>query len=109
LAVELGAVKLICVTGVAGILEDMNDPSSLVAYTDLAGLKGLIDCGSLQGGMLPKAAAIELALTGGVPRVHLISHWVPDSLLLEVFTNVGSGSLVVKDMNVLHASETDAS
>ncbi len=109
LAVELGAIKLIAVTNVAGILEDINDSSTLVAYTDLKGLNDLIDRGALQGGMLPKAASIEQALTGGVPRVHMISHRVPDSLLLEVFTNVGSGTLVVEDMDLQHASETDAS
>jgi acetylglutamate kinase len=109
LAVELGAMKLICVTDVAGILEDINDASTLVAYTDLGGLRDLADRGTLQGGMLPKAAAIERALVGGVPRVHMISHRVPDSLLLEIFTNVGSGTLVVEDMDVLHSSETDAS
>ena len=109
LSVALGAVKMICVTDVAGILEDVDNPASLVAYTDLDGLQKLTENGSLAGGMLPKARAFEEALNGGVPRVHMISHWVPDSLLLEVFTNVGSGTLVVKNMAVLHASETDAS
>ena len=48
--------------------------------------------------MLPKAAAIERALSGGVSRVHVISYKMPDSLLLEVFTNEGTGTLVVNDI-----------
>ena len=56
------------------------------------------DEGKLADGMLPKATAIEHALTNGVKRVHVISYKLPDSLLLEVFTNEGTGSLVVNDI-----------
>jgi acetylglutamate kinase len=59
--------------------------------------------------MLPKATAIETALRGGVPRVHIISWKVPDSLLLEVFTNEGTGTLVVNDIATLSAEEHRAS
>ena len=55
--------------------------------------------------MLPKAAAIESALAGGVPRVHVISYDLPDSLLLEVFTNEGMGTLVVNDIQNLTPAE----
>jgi acetylglutamate kinase len=55
--------------------------------------------------MLPKVAAIEKAIGAGVPRVHVISYALPDSLLLEVFTNEGTGTLVVADTKALSAAE----
>lgn len=105
LAAGLGAEKLILLTGAAGLLERADDPRSLVSYTDLAGLRRLREQGSLERGMLPKAKAIEAALQGGVKRVHVISHDLPDSLLLEVFTNEGSGTLLVADVAALSPSE----
>ena len=57
----------------AGILESRDDPRSLISYIDLAGLARLKEAGKLSGGMLPKTAAIETALAGGVRRVHVVS------------------------------------
>lgn len=105
LASALGAAKLILATGAAGILEDRNDPASLISYVDLAGLAKLREAGALADGMLPKAQAIEAAIKGGVPRVHVISYKVPDSLLLEIFTNEGTGTLVVENISTLSAEE----
>jgi acetylglutamate kinase len=105
IARALNAEKLIIATGVPGILEHLEDPRSLISYIDRAGLKKLRDDGNLSAGMLPKAAAIEQALAGGVPRVHVISYAVPDSLLLEVFTNEGTGTLVVNDTKNLSPEE----
>ena len=105
LAAALGAEKLILTTGAPGILEDRNDPASLISYIDLAGLQRLRDNGTLAEGMLPKAAAIEAAIQGGVSRVHVISYALPDSLLLEVFTNEGTGTLVVDNIESLTADE----
>jgi acetylglutamate kinase len=101
----LGAEKLILCTGAPGILEDLSDPSSLVSYTDLQGLAGLAAAGSFADGMLPKATAIEAAIRGGVRRVHVISYKVPDSLLAEVFTNEGTGTLIVEDIGALTPAE----
>ena len=105
LAASLGAEKLILSTGAPGILEDRHDRGSLVSYIDLAGLKRLREKGSLAEGMLPKAMAIESAVRGGVARVHIISYKVPDSLLLEVFTNEGTGTLVVESIDDLTPEE----
>jgi len=102
---SLGAEKLILCTGAPGILEDLADPSSLVSYTDLQGLAGLAAAGSFADGMLPKATAIEGAIRGGVRRVHVISYKVPDSLLAEVFTNEGTGTLIVEDIGALTPAE----
>jgi acetylglutamate kinase len=104
-AAALGAAKLILATGAPGILEDRADPASLVSYVDLAGLRRLEESGALADGMLPKAKAIEGAIRGGVSRVHVISYKVPDSLLLEIFTNEGTGTLVVDDIAMLSKEE----
>jgi acetylglutamate kinase len=105
IAAELGAEKLILLTGAPGVLEDIEDPRSLISYIDRAALDKLRDDGKLADGMLPKAAAIDTALADGVSRVHVISYKVPDSLLLEVFTNEGTGTLVVNDINALTPAE----
>ena len=105
IAAELNAEKLILATGAAGILEDINDPGSLISYIDRAALKKLCDSGCLSDGMLPKAAAIDNAIANGVRRVHVISSRVADSILLEVFTNEGTGTLVVDDIAALTSAE----
>lgn len=105
IAVALEAEKLILATGTPGILESVDDSRSVISYLDIAGLTKLRDEGRLTDGMLPKAAAIEQALTGGVPRVHVISYELPDSLLLEVFTNEGLGTLVVNNIQNLSLAE----
>jgi acetylglutamate kinase len=109
IAAELGAEKLILLTAAPGILEDRDDPQSLISYIDRARLDKLRDSGKLADGMLPKAAAIDSALANGVSRVHIISHKVPDSLLLEVFTNEGTGTLVVNDIAALSPAEQGGS
>jgi acetylglutamate kinase len=105
IAAELRAEKLILATGAPGILEDVNDPLSLISYIDRAALAKLKAAGKLADGMLPKAAAIEAALANGVSRVHIISYKLADSLLLEVFTNEGTGTLVVNDIAGLTPAE----
>jgi acetylglutamate kinase len=105
IAAELNAEKLILATGAAGILEDLKDPTSLISYIDRTGLQKLQDSGSLADGMLPKAAAIDAAIANGVQRVHVISYKIADSILLEVFTNEGTGTLVVDDIAALTPAE----
>lgn len=105
IAAELAAEKLILATGAPGILENADDPESLISYIDRGALRKLADSGKLADGMLPKAAAIDAALGNGVERVHVISYKLPDSLLLEVFTNEGTGTLVVNDIAALSAAE----
>jgi acetylglutamate kinase len=101
----LQAEKLILCTGAPGILDNVADPGSVVSYTDLAGLKRMRDEGKIIDGMLPKAKAIEDAIRGGVRRVHVISYSAPDSILTEVFTNEGTGTLIVADVRALTPAE----
>ena len=105
IAATLGAEKLVLATGAPGILRDRKDPQSLISYLDRRSLAKLRDEGKLADGMLPKAAAIDAALADGVQRVHVISHRHPDSLLLEVFTNEGTGTLIVDDIAALTPAE----
>jgi acetylglutamate kinase len=101
----LGAEKLILCTGAPGILERVEDPGSLISYTDLRGLKRLREEGRIVEGMLPKARAIENAIRGGVRRVHVVSYKAPEGILGEVFTNEGTGTLIVADVNALSPAE----
>jgi len=101
----LDAEKLMLCTGAPGILADVNDPTSIISFTDLAGLKKLRDEKKIVDGMLPKAKAIEDAIKGGVRRVHVMSYKSPEGILAEVFTNEGAGTLIVADVKALSAAE----
>jgi acetylglutamate kinase len=103
------AEKLILCTGAPGILENVEDSGSLISFTDLRGLKRLREDGRIVTGMLPKARAIENALRGGVHRVHVVSYKAPEGILGEVFTNEGTGTMIVADVNALPAAEQLAS
>jgi acetylglutamate kinase len=97
LAVALGAAKLVFLLQPPGVLADSADSASLLSELSAAQLAGLAADGTLSGGMLPKAAAAQAALAGGVGRVHFVSGINPDALLAELSTNEGSGTLVVPD------------
>jgi acetylglutamate kinase len=104
----LGAEKLVLCTGAPGILGNVDDPGSLISYTDLPGLKRLREEGRILDGMLPKAKAIEDAIRGGVRRVHVVSYKAPEGILGEVFTNEGTGTLIVADINALTPAEQES-
>jgi acetylglutamate kinase len=101
----LNAEKLMLCTGAPGILERFDDPTSIISYTDLAGLKRLREEKKIIDGMLPKAKAIEDAIRGGVRRVHVMSYKSQEGILAEVFTNEGAGTLIVADVNALTPAE----
>ena len=95
LAIALRAQKLVYLTSVPGVLRDPKDPSSLVTFADPDDLAELMASGALSGGMRPKVEACIRAATGGVERTHIIDGRIPDSLLLEVFTGAGYGTMIV--------------
>jgi acetylglutamate kinase len=105
IAAALDAEKLILCTGAPGILANLEDPGSLISYTDLEGLARLRVEGAIGDGMLPKATAIEAAIRGGVRRVHVVSYQAPEGILGEVFTNEGTGTLIVEDIDALTPAE----
>ena len=71
-------------------------------------MKRLREDGRIADGMLPKAKAIEDAIRGGVRRVHVVSYQAPEGILGEVFTNEGTGTLIVADINALTPAEQQA-
>lgn len=95
LAVALKAQKLLFLTGAPGVLRDRADPSSLVTFADPDDLAALMSSGAVAGGMRPKVEACIRAATGGVERTHIIDGRLPDSILLEVFTGAGCGTMIV--------------
>jgi acetylglutamate kinase len=95
LAIALKAMKLIFLTGAPGVLRDRTDPSTLVAFADPDDLDELLRSGVIAGGMRPKVEACIRAATGGVERTHIIDGRLHDSLLLEVFTGSGAGTMIV--------------
>jgi len=94
-AIAVAAEKLIYLTDVPGILSDVADPGSLVRSIDSHTLAGMIADGSLRGGMIPKAASCLKAVRSGVASAHVLDGRVPHVLLLEIFSDEGSGTMVV--------------
>lgn len=96
LAVALKADKLIILTDVEGILADRNDKNSLLSTITAEDVPGLIHRGIIDGGMIPKVECCVAALRGGVSTTHILDGRVPHSVLLEVFTDRGVGTMVVE-------------
>ncbi len=94
IAVALKAEKFVQLTNVPGILKDMNDPKSLIARIPLPEISGYMQDGTIAGGMIPKVECCMTALKGGVPRAHIIDGRVPHSLLIEMFSERGIGTMI---------------
>ena len=90
------AEKLIMLTDTRGILEDLSDDTSLIPTIRMREVDGLVKGGCIAGGMLPKVEACTTALMGGVYKTHIIDGRIPHSLLLEVFTEGGIGTEIVR-------------
>ncbi len=97
LARGLGASKLITLTGVPGLLRDKDDPSSLISKVTAAEVRELIASGVIVGGMVPKLTTMIEALEGGVGEAVILSGLEESSLLLELFTDRGVGTLIAAD------------
>ncbi|KQR97738.1 acetylglutamate kinase [Williamsia sp. Leaf354] len=93
LAEALGAEKLVMLTDVEGLYTDWPDRGSLTSSIDVDTLEALLP--QLDSGMIPKMEACLRAVTGGVPRAHVIDGRVAHSMLLELFTGEGIGTMVV--------------
>lgn len=94
LAVALGAQKLILMTDVEGLYRNFADKSSLISELTSADAQQLIDQGIVEKGMIPKLEACIDAVEDGVPRAHIIDGRRPHSLLVELFTDAGIGTMV---------------
>lgn len=95
LAAALQAAKLVLLTDVEGILRHRAVPDSLISTLAADQAEELIAAGVIEGGMIPKVRSCVRAIRAGVGRVHIIDGRLPHSLLLEVFTDRGVGTMVV--------------
>ncbi len=98
IAVALGASKLITLTDVPGVMEkDADGNSKLISMLDSADIADCINRGIITGGMIPKIEGCLDTVVRGVRRAHIIDGRIPHSILLEIFTAKGIGTMIVKD------------
>ncbi|SET06386.1 N-acetylglutamate kinase [Methanococcoides vulcani] len=97
LADALHAKKLILMTDVPGVLRDQSDRSSRISRISVDEVESLIEEGIISGGMIPKMRSAGASVLGGVERVHIIDGSVSHSVLLELFTDQGIGTMVYQD------------
>ncbi|UGV40985.1 acetylglutamate kinase [Methanococcoides orientis] len=97
LADALHAKKLILMTDVPGVLRDQSDRSSRISRIRVDEVESLIEEGIISGGMIPKMRSAGASVLGGVERVHIIDGSVSHSVLLELFTDQGIGTMVYQD------------
>ena len=94
IAVALGAEKFVQLTNVPGVLRDVNNPDSLIKRIAREAIPSMIATGVISSGMIPKIECCLTALKGGVPRTHIIDGRVPHSLLIEMFSDRGIGTML---------------
>ena len=94
IAVALRAEKFVQLTNVPGVLRNIEDPSTLIKRIEKSALGSLKATGIIAGGMIPKIDCCLTALEGGVPRTHIIDGRVPHSLLIEMFSDRGIGTMI---------------
>ena len=95
IAVALRAEKFVQMTNVPGVLRDINNPDSLIKRIAREAVPSMIATGVISSGMIPKIECCLEALKGGVPRTHIIDGRVPHSLLIEMFSDRGIGTMIV--------------
>ena len=96
IAGALGAERLIMMTDIAGILKDKDDPSTLIPVVTVAEAKQLQEDGIVSGGMIPKVECCIEALEHGVKHVVIMDGRIPHSILMELLTDEGAGTMVMK-------------
>ena len=94
LAVALNAKKLILITDVKGVMKDQQDNNSIISHIKIEEIKKYIKDRIIDGGMIPKMQCCYDAVSGGVERAHIIDGRKPHSILLEIFTDKGIGTMI---------------
>ena len=97
IAGALGAERLIMMTDIAGILRDKDDPSTLIRELTISEAKNLYEEGVISGGMIPKVDCCIEAIHKGVKNVIIMDGRVPHSILMEILTDEGAGTMVTGD------------
>lgn len=105
IAKAVGADKLVFLTDIEGLYKDINDKSSFISRITASDADALIEDGFIGGGMLPKLNNCTSAIKNGVNRVHILDGRIPHCLLLEIFTNEGVGTAIIKDEDRQSMSE----
>ena len=100
LAAALGAEKFILLTDIRGLLRDPKDESTLIHAVHTYDVPKLIEEGVISGGMIPKMECCVDAIAGGVERVHIIDGRIPHSILIELLSDHGIGTMLKKEDNV---------
>ena len=95
-AASVVAEKLVVVSDTHGVLRDIKDPTSRVSSLNKHQIKEMIDSGIIDGAMLPKVDSCLAALEGGVKKAHIIDGRIPHSLLLEIYTETGIGTEIIR-------------
>ena len=93
IAGELGAESLISMTDISGILKDKNDPSTLISKIKVSDAPALVENGIIAGGMIPKTECCVNAVKWGVKRVFIIDGRIPHSIIMEMLTDEGIGTM----------------
>ena len=94
IAIALGAEKLILLTDVRGLLRDKNDDSTLISRVTISEVPELIKAGIISGGMIPKTECCVDAVRSGVSRTHILDGRIPHSILIEVLSHAGIGTMI---------------
>ncbi len=97
IAKAVGADKLVFLTDIEGLYKDINDKDSFISRITASEANKLIEDGFIGGGMLPKLNNCTSAIENGVNRVHILDGRIPHCLLLEIFTNSGVGTAIIRD------------
>ena len=100
IAKAVGADKLVYLTDIEGLYRDLNDPSTFISRISIEEADEMIASGIVGGGMLPKLANCTDAVRGGVHRVHILDGRVLHSILLEIFTKKGIGTVFYREGDV---------
>ena len=96
IAKSLGALKFMLLTNVRGIMKKMEDPDSLISHLNVSEVDELMKSKIISGGMIPKVTACIRALERGVKKTHIVDGKIPHGLLLEIFTDKGIGTEIVR-------------
>jgi len=96
-AADVVAEKLVVVSDTHGILKDLNDPESRISSADETQIKDMIDANIITDAMLPKVDACLIAIEAGVKKAHIIDGRIQHSLLLEIYTDKGIGTQIIKE------------
>ena len=95
IAEAIGAEKLVYLTDIEGLRRDIEDEATLIRQVTADELDGMVDDGTIAGGMIPKVASCVRAVRNGVHRAHILDGRIAHVLLLEIFTDAGIGTMVL--------------